>query len=97
MNQNHNTKLLKKIEIGNPLYNLGLFALLEQYNKCQTDEDLINFYHKFLDCIDSGSNYSKVAIGVAYAMIAFSTGMDVNPLFLEMEMMILKHNNSYNI
>lgn len=89
--QNHKANLLKKIEIGNPLYNLGLHGLLEKHNATNSDEELIDFYHHLLDCIEG----SSVAENVAYNMISFSTGMDVNPVFLEMETMIMKHNSFF--
>lgn len=91
-NQNPNANLLKKIEIGNPLYNLGLFALLEQYEQCKNDEELADFYHKFLNIIETGSKPSLVVRHVAYMMINYSTGKGESPLFLEMQEVIHNHN-----
>ncbi|MGG5486292.1 hypothetical protein [Gaetbulibacter sp. PBL-D1] len=73
---NHKTNVLKKIEVGNPLYNLGLNKLLEEYNSITSDEGLAAFYHKLL----SATEGSGLATNLAYAMISFSTNQDVNPL-----------------
>ncbi|WP_179022021.1 hypothetical protein [Winogradskyella forsetii] len=90
--KNDSTNLLKKIEVGNPLFNLGLDSLLKKHDATTNDNELINFYHHLLDCVEG----SSVAESMTYNMIAFSTDMDVNPVFLEMETMIMKHNNSIN-
>lgn len=71
-----NTNVLKKIQIGNPLINLGLMKLYYEYEALQTEEDLIEFYYRLLNATEG----SEVATSVAYMMISFSIGMDVNPL-----------------
>ena len=71
-----NTNLLKKIQIGNPLINLGLMKLYYEHEALQTEEQLIEFYYKLLNACEG----SEVATSVAYMMIAYSTGIDSNPL-----------------
>ena len=68
--------LMKKIQIGNPLINLGLFKLYDEHEQIKTDEELANFYHKLLNACEG----SEVATSMTYAMIAFSTGLNINPL-----------------
>lgn len=69
-----NTNVLKKIEVGNPLYNLGLHKLLDEHDATQTDEELATFYHKLL----SATEGSSIATSFTYAMISFSTGINYN-------------------
>lgn len=66
--------VLKKIQVGNPLYNLGLHKLLEEHDATQTDEELASFYHKLLTATEG----SSLATRFTYAMISFSTGRDYN-------------------
>lgn len=73
-----NTNVLKKIEVGNPLYNLGLHKLLDEHDATQTDEELATFYHRLLSVTEG----SSLATSFAYAMISFSTGIDFNPQIL---------------
>ena len=80
------SKLLKKIEVGNPLYNLGLFGLLETYDASKTDEELVNAYHHILDSVEG----SRLAENLTYSMIAYSTNIDINPLIL----LIHEHNEN---
>lgn len=68
--------VLKKIEIGNPLINLGLTSLYEEHELIETDEELVRFYHKVLTITEG----LDVATSMTYAMIAFSTGLNINPL-----------------
>lgn len=91
-NKKNNTKtnVLKKIEVGNPLYNLGLYKLLDEHNATSTDEGLAKFYHRLLGCVEG----SEVATKMTYAMIAFSTGMDADPLYLEAMGIIASGNAS---
>lgn len=69
---------LKKIEVGNPLYNLGLYKLLDEYEDTKTDEELAAFFHKLLSAVEG----SQVAEKFTYAMIAFATGKEVNEKLL---------------
>ncbi|WP_142783394.1 hypothetical protein [Changchengzhania lutea] len=84
------SNLLKKIEVGNPLINLGLFNLYDAHQETKTDEDLANFYHHLLSCVEG----SEVAEKITYAMISYSTGMDVNPVYLEMQKQIFVSHES---
>lgn len=70
--------VLKKINIGNPLINLGLMKLYEEHERIETDEELASFYHKLLSAMEG----LELATGMTYAMIAFSTGVDFNPSIL---------------
>lgn len=70
--------LLKKIQIGNPLINLGLMNLYDQHELAKTDEELAAFYHHMLDSVEG----SKVAESFAYSMISYSTGVNINPIML---------------
>lgn len=80
------TNVLKKIEIGNPLYNLGLHKLLDEYEATKTDEELAAFHHKLLSAVEG----SSLATRFAYAMIAFSTGVNIEPENL------LPHEDAHN-
>lgn len=79
-------KVLKKVTIGNPLYNYELFDELELYDSCQTDEELAEMYHDLLDLADhfekTGQPHTVLRESI-YSMIAFSTGysFNVNMLF----------------
>lgn len=73
---NNNANLLKKIEIGNPLLNLGLNSLYDHYQKAKTDEEIASSYHHILNCVEG----SDVAEGMTYAMIRFSTNDYEEPL-----------------
>lgn len=70
--------VLKKIHIGNPLINLGLMTLYAEYERIETDEELVKFYHKLL----SATEGLQVATGMTYAMIDYSVGKSFNPLIL---------------
>ncbi|MBD0822609.1 hypothetical protein [Aestuariibaculum marinum] len=70
--------VLKKIEVGNPLINLGLFNLYDKHQEAKNDEQLANFYHHLLDSVEG----SEIAEQLTFAMIAYSTGIDINPLIL---------------
>ncbi len=87
-NQNLNANVLKKIEVGNPLVNLGLWKLYDEHQACRTDEQLAAFYHRLLTC----SEGSTLTMSFAYQMIAFSQGMDKSPLFEIMDQLIEEHN-----
>ncbi len=71
--QNHSTKVLKKIEVGNPLINLGLLKLYDEHQACRTDEQLSDFYHSLLTCVEGNS----LAESFAYGMIAWSVGENI--------------------
>ncbi|WP_299153132.1 hypothetical protein [uncultured Christiangramia sp.] len=68
------SNVLKKITVGNPLVNFGLWEDLEEYKKIQTPEELCNFYHKML------TKYEKRKLVYYYitVMIGFSVNTDVN-------------------
>lgn len=68
MNQKDNTNVLKKIQVGNPLINLGLMGLYDEHQAAKTDEELAAFYHNFLTCAEG----STIAESFAYSMMAFS-------------------------
>lgn len=78
---------LKKVTIGNPLFNLGMWEELEMYDNISTDEELATFYHAMLQVADqrekNGEAHS-VLRSFVYSMIAFSTGrsFNVNQLFI---------------
>ncbi len=52
----------------------------EQYVKVKTDEELVAIYHTLLDRAEETNN--KVLREVVSAMIAYSTGININPLIL---------------
>lgn len=86
--------LLKKIEVGNPLINLEMWALYEEHQAIKTDEQLANFYHKLLNinevfyiCNRKNPTFENFI----YSMISFSTNVDVNPLYFLMQQTI--HEN----
>ena len=70
--------LLKKIQIGNPLINLGLMDLYDKHELAKTDEEIASFYHHLLDSVEG----SEVAEAFTYSMISFSTGVNINPIML---------------
>lgn len=76
--------LLKKIEVGNPLINLGLHPLFEDYESVRTDEELVKVYHHILNSVEG----SELAENLVYSMIAYSTSMDVNPVYFLMQQTI---------
>lgn len=67
---------LKKIIIGNPLSSLRLTKELKAYNEAKTDEELAKIYHKLLDLAENSKN--EVLRDFLFAMIAFSTGRNIN-------------------
>lgn len=69
---------LKKIEIGNPLHNMGMEEELIEYDLCQTDEELAGLYHKLLDKLDKEEDRRSLKESMVYAMISFSTGININ-------------------
>lgn len=70
---------LKKISIGNPLINFQMWEELDEYEKITTDEELAAFHHKLLNnCPEERTTL----IGFIYAMIAYSTGVNINPQVL---------------
>lgn len=71
---------LKKVEFGNPLIYLGMFDLVEQYNRIKTDEELATFYHHLLDIAELRN--SELFTGMIYAMITYSTGKNINAQIL---------------
>lgn len=68
------SKLLKKVQIGNPLINFGLHNEAQIYDLIQNDEQLATFYHKMLDM----SEDRPLVEQTIYAMIGFSTGVNIN-------------------
>ena len=78
MNQKNNkANLLKKIQFGNPLINLGLQSLYDKYQNSFTDEEIANVYNHILNCVEG----STTAENMVYSMIAFSTCKDRNPVY----------------
>ncbi len=67
------TNILKKIEAGNPLANFGLWDDLAEYEACQTDEQLADFYHNLLNKYWS----RKLLVRFIYAMIGHSAGTPI--------------------
>lgn len=67
---------LKKIIIGNPLQNFELTKELKAYNEAQTDEELAKLYHNLLDMAERENR--GLLRGFIFAMIAFSTGLNIN-------------------
>lgn len=85
--------VLKKIEVGNPLINLGLMALYDLHQKVVTDDQLAKFYHLMLDATEG----SSLATSFAYAMLSYSTGENGTfQLFEAMESTIEEHNAKVN-
>lgn len=83
------TNLVKKIQVGNPLFNLGLTKLLEEYESAKTDEEIVTCYNRILTCVEG----STIAEALVYDMIAFSTGIDVNPVYLLMQKTLVSDEN----
>lgn len=79
--------ILKKVQVGNPLFNLGMFEELAAYDNIKTDEELADFYHILLQVADElekrGEAHSALR-GFTYSMISFSTGrsFNINQLFI---------------
>lgn len=69
--------LLKKIEINNPLLILGMGKALKFYEDAQTDEEIADVYHLLLNLADRTMNDNLK--NLTYAMIAYSTGININP------------------
>lgn len=87
-------KLLKKIEVGNPLINLEMWNLYEEHESLKTDQELADFYHKMLDIIEvlhMINRINPVFEAFVYNMIAFSTSTDVNPVFFLMQQTLRDH------
>ena len=72
--------LLKKVEIGNPLGYLSMWKELEEYNNCQSDEEIATFYHKMLDKADKENR--QMLRDLIFSMISFSTRVSFNPQML---------------
>ena len=66
--------VLKKVTVGNPLYNLGIRKELKRYDKAQTDEEIADFYHFILNKY----GHRPMVRRFVYAMIDFSTNRE-NP------------------
>lgn len=64
---------LKKVQVNNPLLLFGMHKRAEQYEKIDTDKELIDFYHKLLDEVENSTFRS-----IIYAMISYSTGQSIN-------------------
>lgn len=89
--------LLKKIEVGNPLINLEMWELYKEHQAIKTDEELANFYHKLLDIQEvfyMCNRRNPVFEAFIYNMIAFSTGVDVNPIFFLMQQTLRDHGEN---
>lgn len=69
---------LKKLHIGNPLANLEMWDELERYNGIEDAETLAGFYHEMLNKYD----HRPFVCSAIESMIAFSTGMSINPSIL---------------
>lgn len=82
-------KVLKKIEVGNPLINLGLLSLYDKHEAAKTDEELASFYHELL----SATEGSELATKFAWAMIEFSTGATVGRLTCEISNILQQDEN----
>lgn len=72
------TNVLKKIQVGNPLINLGLMKLYDEYQSTKNDEELASFYHRALTICEG----SQIATSLLFAMMSYSTGIDFNPYIL---------------
>lgn len=83
------TKNIKKIEVGNPLINLELWSLYDMYQSAKTDEELVKVYHTILNAVEG----REMAEGFAYAMIAYSTGMDEDPIYFLMQQTLRDHES----
>lgn len=90
------SNVLKKIEIGNPLINLEMWNLYDEYQTITTDEELAAFYHKCLDILEVFQMCNRnmpVFLSSIYSMIAFSTNVDANPLYLLMQKTLISDEN----
>lgn len=93
------TNLLKKIEVGNPLINLEMWQLYEEHELINTDQGLVDFYHKLLDILEvfeMCNRRNPVFEAFIYQMISFSTGADINPLYVLMQQTLYEHNEDRN-
>ena len=73
--------ILKKVEVGNMLYNLEMMEELEMYESAQTDEDLAKAYHHLIDLANQNELEGKphtLLRNAVYSMIAFSSGHHIN-------------------
>lgn len=66
------SKVLKKITIGNPLANFGLWEDLKEHNQITDPEELAAFYHKML----SKHENRPLVYHYIMVMIAFSIQKD---------------------
>lgn len=77
--------ILKKVTVGNPLYNLGMLEEAEVYHHLTTDEELARFYHHLLhiaDAKEKAGESHELLRAFTYSMIAFSTGWNFNERML---------------
>lgn len=87
-------KILKKIEVGNPLINLEMWNLYSEHEALKTDEQLASFYHKLLDILEvfhMCNRKNPLFESFIYSMIAFSTGQDESPLYFLMQQTLRDH------
>ena len=68
------SKILKKVSIGNPLYNFNLHSEIKEYEKIKTDDQLVSFFHKMWTRFED----RKVITNVVTMMMSFSVGSDIN-------------------
>lgn len=79
---------LKKMEVGNPLVNLEMWELYKEHEAITNDEQLADFFHKLLNIIEvfyMCNRKNPVFEAFVYSMIAYSTSMDVNPVYFLMQ------------
>lgn len=69
------SNVLRKIQVGNPLYNLELTEDAEAYDNCETDEQLTNWFHTMLEK-HQGRTMVEAFVN---AMIAYATGKRIYP------------------
>lgn len=82
--------VIKKLEFGNPLINLELFRLYDIYQEAKTDEEIANAYHEILNAVEG----SAVAERMVYAMISYSTQKNVDDIFMFINQINVKDEDS---
>lgn len=82
--------VIKKLEFGNPLINLELFRLYDIYQEAKTDEEIANAYHEILNAVEG----SAVAERMVYAMISYSTQKNVDDIFILINQINVKDEDS---
>lgn len=77
--------LLKKIVVANPLINFEMPEHAEMYDCIENDLEMAAFYHHLLDIAEhyeEQGQYRPLYKSMVYAMIGYSTGININAQML---------------